>query len=697
MKNIKSLAQKKCVLKPYAIKVIMMMSLCYLLLPQILFELFAMKTYLAIVVVFFSLVVIVMTWRYIPLVKHNIEIPLYVLAVSLVIITGVFIISGMGAIAGAQSGDYNRSNAILSDLVKYKWPVVYEEQNNISVMNYYIAYYIPGALVGKLFFGSFRIAELVTLGWSVIGMYLSILLFYILTEVCKLRTLCVLLIWGGLDCVGFTIVNGSLFYGTQHLEHWASIQRDYGNGHIANYMSTASNINWNPQHLIPALILVGFIMIIVKQRSYKLSVLVTAVILFWSPLVAVGVVPFAIALLIYEKGDIKKFISIPDILGLFVVALPMFLYYLSMNLSDVGGRESIIRGPKWFFDNWTILFLFITLEFGLVGWILYQSIKKDDVLGKTLCAASVIWMVVCLFVDYGMCHDFSMRATVVSWYVLYTFAPTVLDSGSKNKRYLILYLIGSFMTSFTEYARMLDCVGTYGFSCQRSEVENNTISGWALQYQYVGLPDSFFFNKLCDIKFDVDKYRDELNNKGQYIIYDNNQWIVYAYHDRFYFYNRAGEETNVSVEYDNETNLQSENSKKFNYGTLSEIIGLSYIDVSNINFTNINILLADRHGQEKISLNKTEYLKIMRTTYDNQIQTVDLSDENWENGVSKNRTILLFPFNLENYEKIELSNYIVSNGRKYKIVKTEVYDSWIYVYVDVSATDCEYPNKLLLE
>ena len=87
----------------------------------------------------------------------------------------------------------------------------------------------------------------------------------------------------------------------------------------------------------------------------------------------------------------------------------------------------------------------------------------------------------------------------------------------------------------------------------------------------------------------------------------------------------------------------------------------------------------------------------MRTTYDNQIQTVDLSDENWENGVSKNRTILLFPFNLENYEKIELSNYIVSNGRKYKIVKTEVYDSWIYVYVDVSATDCEYPNKLLLE
>lgn len=158
MKNIKSLAQKKCVLKPYAIKVIMMMSLCYLLLPQILFELFAMKTYLAIVVVFFSLVVIVMTWRYIPLVKHNIEIPLYVLAVSLVIITGVFIISGMGAIAGAQSGDYNRSNAILSDLVKYKWPVVYEEQNNISVMNYYIAYYIPGALVGKLFFGSFRIA-----------------------------------------------------------------------------------------------------------------------------------------------------------------------------------------------------------------------------------------------------------------------------------------------------------------------------------------------------------------------------------------------------------------------------------------------------------------------------------------------------------------------------------------------------------
>ncbi|MBR1391638.1 MAG: hypothetical protein IJ567_09420 [Lachnospiraceae bacterium] len=699
-----NMINRKIILKPLTIKILMMLSLCYLLFPQILFEVIAFRPLFAVVVLCISIIIVFFSGKRLPQFDYTVEIPVYVLIVSEALIIFVFIISGMGGIAGAQTSDYIRSNAVLADLVNNKWPVVYNEDNNISVLNYYIAYFVPGAAIGKLFGHSFHAAEIATLIWSIIGMSLGVLLIYILTGVCKLKTLWLLFCWSGLDCIGHIIVDGSLFYGTQHLEHWASIEKDYANGHIANYLSIASNLNWNPQHFIPALILVGFILPLVKSHNYKLSILTSTALLFWSPLVAMGVIPFAIVLVIYEKGKIAKFLSISDVLGLVFFGVPMCLYYLSINLSSTSGRSSIIRGPEWLADHWTILLLFIALEFGFAAYILFRSMTNDSFLNKVFCITAVVWMILCLFIDYGACHDFSMRATVISWLVLFTFSPKLLNSDDKKyRKYLLYYMIGASITSSTEYVRMLAGVGQNGFHVVRAENINNTISGWWWEYQYVGLPNSFFFSQLCNLNYDENSYKENLLASGKnYQIYEDVLWTIYGYQNSLYIYNETGSDINATIKIiggssdGTETLYTAGNSYAF--GTLSEINGLIKATIKDKDFDKIQVTL--NNGKEPVNLiwSNNEFFAIMDKTFSNEVVAADFNDDNWKAGISAgDPSLVLFEYSDANYAALHSADRILLGDNEYHVVSFDYDSNWIHIHVDKNATVCGYPSILTVE
>lgn len=348
---MKNILRREIEFKPILIKVIMMLSLAYLIFPQTLYMGRIMKPQIAIPLTILIVLTLFLAWREIPLAKESLFIPIYVVIITELVMTTIFVFSGMGGLMGAQAGDYARSNAILSDLVNHSWPVTYHENHNFSVLNYYVAYFVPGAAVGKVFGHNFHIAEIGVLLWTIAGFTLGFFLIFAVTKVCKLRTVWIFFCWAGLDWIGYSIVNGSLFWGTQHLEHWASIAKDYGNGHIANYMSIASGINWKVQSYVGVLIACFFILMMIHMGSYKLSVLLLGALLFWSPLVAIGVLPFALVIFVYEKGNIKKFLSPSDLLSLVCVALPAILYFLSMNLKSAGGRENVFRGLDWLLQN----------------------------------------------------------------------------------------------------------------------------------------------------------------------------------------------------------------------------------------------------------------------------------------------------------------------------------------------------------
>ena len=73
-----------------------------------------------------------------------------------------------------QMWDWNKHNAVLSDLVNRKWPVYYKNGDEHSMLVYYVGQYIIPAYIGKLL-RSFRAAEIAVYVWNEVGMILVFL------------------------------------------------------------------------------------------------------------------------------------------------------------------------------------------------------------------------------------------------------------------------------------------------------------------------------------------------------------------------------------------------------------------------------------------------------------------------------------------------------------------------------------------
>lgn len=134
-----------------------------------------------------------------------------------------------------QSEDWSARNAIFRDLIRFEWPVIYPAKN--AALVYYIAYWMPPAVVGKAFLamtgGNLTVAwwagNAAMWLWSVICVTLVILLVMIYVKAnTKKRFWLVLLIiitFSGLDIVG-TVFNrltrGILI--SNHIEWWSRFQ-----------------------------------------------------------------------------------------------------------------------------------------------------------------------------------------------------------------------------------------------------------------------------------------------------------------------------------------------------------------------------------------------------------------------------------------------------------------------------------------
>ena len=88
------------------------------------------------------------------------------LLIFIIFLLGINVLSGAGAIF-QQNWDYHGRNAIFRDLIENEWPVRYDYSNleyesqkfgDSAFLNYYFAYWLPGALVGKV--ANFKVASL---------------------------------------------------------------------------------------------------------------------------------------------------------------------------------------------------------------------------------------------------------------------------------------------------------------------------------------------------------------------------------------------------------------------------------------------------------------------------------------------------------------------------------------------------------
>jgi len=217
-------------------------------------------------------------------------------AATVVVCLGLILISGVGGY-GYQTGDWAKHEILLKDLVDYPWPVFYDYYGVTIGLVYYVAYYLPPALIGKL--GGILLANQALVVWTLAGLLLSVFWFALLIKRSLVGGLRFFLLFSGLSSIGFLLrfytpfelLAGAPDLNTApwqtHPALWAAVWQ---------YSPHVRGLFWVPQHVLHGWLLTGMVLFILETTPTRRSLLfLWALSALWSPFVTIGLAPFFLA------------------------------------------------------------------------------------------------------------------------------------------------------------------------------------------------------------------------------------------------------------------------------------------------------------------------------------------------------------------------------------------------------------------
>lgn len=403
--------------------------------------------------------------------------------------------SGTGGIIWQNTWDHKFRNAIFADLVAYSWPIT----NNGNGLCYYIGFWMPAALVGKMF--GLEVGYLFQTVWACFGVLLAIQLIFRYLGSQKLRTVILLILYSGLDvCIYFAVgivkqrgIQEMLIPLLQgkHLEL------------LTNYFNSSSNTTllfWLYNQIIP--FWVGFMLILTQQKN-KAFPLIFALMIFFCPFPCVGMLPVIVYLYMKNHvfhddngktvlGIVKRLLT-PANLSLIPFLLVLALYYTSnVAVNKIAGLQ---------LDLVTIcLFVaYFVCEYGVYLWVIYPKNKRDPILNILL-----VTTLICSFVVMGDSYDFAWRTCIpLAFYIMLLIAKELNNISLKTvaATFLIICLSLGAVTPVTEFLRTMrmeiqvlqgeesaksDSLATV-FTRENNECYEN----------FIGNTESIFFEYLC--------------------------------------------------------------------------------------------------------------------------------------------------------------------------------------------------------
>jgi hypothetical protein len=441
-------------------------------------------------------------------------------AILVLLISVLFLgISGVGGY-GYQDTDWLKHNAILKDLIEHPWPVVYRLGGQAAPLVYYIAYYLPAALLGK--FGGWLLANQVLLVWSWIGLVLAMLWFITLNRRAAITVVLLFVIFSGLDVIGEVVVRSIVapirpevraILSWDHIEQWSIGWQ---------YSSNTTLLFWVPHQALAGWIASGVLMYVIlysPQRKYSLFYFsLTAL---WSPFVTIGLIPYLLAEFLLEDGAwlarLKRYVSWPNLGGLGLL-LVIGLYYSAklyqvspLSKSDIPHGLSLSFAPdtQAKIIGFALILVFCLLEFGLYS-VFICRVKRDwNVRTKVLFATTLVCLSLIPFYRYGGVNDFVMRVSIPALFVLTVFLGRTLYSQSLNGLVRIiltaLIILGS-VTALVEFRRHITGIYNAGTILQTpAKSQVMSVDQWGLStekqatiiLQYVGSTQAPFFELMA--------------------------------------------------------------------------------------------------------------------------------------------------------------------------------------------------------
>ena len=358
-------------------------------------------------------------------------------------------VTGAGGVFDDQTHHWDKHQAIFLDLSRGNWPVflptwtpdlsIYfsgEISQPGSLLRYYLGYYMVPGLVGN-WFGPATLNVAVPL-WTWCGVGLMLLLFTRCHRGWRvLAAAIVLVFFSGMD-----LVSGILLEGMEWLdieiawEGWPEIR--IGRNRLDGiwlkdvrvlYLSQVYGLMLIPQHFIAG----GLCALLIVQlrrcgRFLAVSGVVLTAATFWSPFIAIGLLPLA-AVMLVENG-LRPFLRWQNLLLAIPLAALIF-FYLSSGTGDID-RGWIWQIHSSDLPNLTrvlpILYLseFVILAVLLV--LLNPRLRRD-----MLFIASLATLLFLPMYSYGYHNDLVLRGQIPALFLLSYYCASLFGERSIDK------------------------------------------------------------------------------------------------------------------------------------------------------------------------------------------------------------------------------------------------------------------------
>jgi hypothetical protein len=351
---------------------------------------------------------------------------------------------GAGGV-GPQAWDWVKHEAVLADLVAQDWPVTYRlgpPAGDLGLV-YYVAYYLPAALVGRL--AGWPAAHAALFAWTVAGVVLAWRWVARLGRAPAAVALAVVVLASGFDVLGAAWA-GPRFAGEPW---WRLFDLEWWQGRFV-FPSNVSLLAYAPHQALGGWLATALCLEALRRgaRRFPLA-LPPALCLLWSPFAALGAaVLVALTLLGGRRGRRRlarrlRAQMTPATLATLLFALPIVLFYLArlpapelpgdLVAPEAARRHAALAflparlGLAAFVGEWG-LFLAVELAplvaaLAVVGALARR--RRGGGAGRfhpRLLFAAALLLVALPAVGYGYYGDFAMRTAIPPLFALQVVA-----------------------------------------------------------------------------------------------------------------------------------------------------------------------------------------------------------------------------------------------------------------------------------
>ncbi len=425
--------------------------------------------------------------------------------------------SGAGGY-GHQSPDYIMHNGRLLDLIRESWPVHFSDglwvrQPNFGLQHSYLigylGYYLPAALLGKLF-GEQVAFEFMHI-WTLVGCWLAVFwLWQLVGRAWGVWAALCLLFFGGWDAIGVLV---SLFEQSVQFHqpfNWMTVGKFFSELHLdtgsldfwpvsllqyflGGYLSNAAELYWSPHQTIAAWVCVGAMLYAFLQRRFAVLCFVFALLAFWSPM---NMVPMAVLLvfMLFSEGRQSVYLAMTweNVLAGGAALLLFSVFYLAGSVSD--NPLSFAWKKIHEFKSWGWFFLFHVLSWGVYAAVIFSNWKEVDKWQRVVASPTFLSLFLLSLVFYGQYNDLLCRGITSLYFVLLVLMLRNITFIYKKNNFLLLgivtvLLIPGFGSGIAHAQR--------AWLHRMEKVQGQSVINYGSGWEFLGRSDSFFVKNIA--------------------------------------------------------------------------------------------------------------------------------------------------------------------------------------------------------